>query len=124
MEELEEGEKGTGDPSCSYGLADANDIDFKDWSCSIIGPPNTAFDNRFYNIMIHCGENYPVQPPTVRFTTKINLPSVNSNNGNVTLSGRVASWNGANMGIKDILLQLKSEMVANKRLQQPPEGDF
>ena len=124
MEELEEGEKGTGDPSCSYGLADANDIDFKDWSCSIIGPPNTTFDNRFYNIMIHCGENYPSQPPTVRFTTKINLPSVNSNNGNVTLSGRVANWNGQSMGIKDILLQLKSEMVSNKRLQQPPEGEF
>ena len=76
-EELEDGEKGVGDGSLSYGLADANDQEMSNWSCSIIGPQNTTFDQRFYNIMIYCGPNYPTQAPTVRFTTKINLPCVN-----------------------------------------------
>ena len=37
-EELEEGEKGLGDGLISYGLADANDQEMSNWSCSIIGP--------------------------------------------------------------------------------------
>ena len=123
-EELEEGEKGLGDGLISYGLADANDQEMSNWSCSIIGPQNTAFDQRFYNIMIYCGENYPKQAPTVRFTSKINLPCVNGNNGQVTLPGKVANWNGASHGIKDILGAIKQEMLNNKRLQQPPEGTF
>ena len=124
FEELEDGEKGVGDGSISYGLVDASDQTLSNWSCSVIGPPNTAFDSRFYNILIYCGDNYPTVPPTVRFTNKINLPCVNQQNGSVTLPGKVANWNGKNMGIKDILMAIKTEMLSNKRLQQPPEGEF
>jgi len=48
--------------------------------------------------------------------TKVNLPCVN-NRGDVNFSanGTLAQWNGATMGIKDVLLALKNEMIANKR---------
>lgn len=62
----------------------------------------------------------------MKFNSKINIPSVNQSNGSVnfTANGHLASWNGANHGIKDVLVALKQEMIANKRANQPAEGDM
>jgi len=67
---LEGAEKGTGDPACSLGLDDANDINFTAWNASIIGQHGN-FDGRFLSIKIICGENYPDAPPMVQFVNKV-----------------------------------------------------
>ncbi|PWN25745.1 UBC-like protein, partial [Jaminaea rosea] len=76
LEELEKGEKGLGDGSCSYGLDDGTDTLMSNWNATIIGPSHSVHQNRIYSLSIHCGESYPDQPPTVRFVTRINLPCV------------------------------------------------
>jgi hypothetical protein len=38
LEELEKGEKGIGEGTCSYGLADGDDILMEKWNGTIIGP--------------------------------------------------------------------------------------
>jgi ubiquitin-conjugating enzyme E2 variant len=77
-EELEKAEKGTlSDQSVSYGLDKGDDQTFTNWNGTIVGPPNTNFDGRIYFLTITCGPNYPAVAPTVRFNSKINIPSVN-----------------------------------------------
>lgn len=84
LEELEKGEKGLGSESCSLGLADSDDIDMKLWNGTILGPPHSNHENRIYSLSLEAGPNYPQEPPTVKFLSKINIPCVNQETGVVS----------------------------------------
>lgn len=125
LEELEKGEKGLGPESCSYGLADSDDISMTTWNGTILGPPHSNHENRIYSLSIECGPQYPDQPPSIKFISKINLPCVDSNTGQVTPSTfhTLRDWKRA-YNMETILLDLRKEMAtpSNKKLPQPEEG--
>ncbi|KAG8952228.1 E2 ubiquitin-conjugating protein mms2 [Tulasnella sp. 424] len=124
LDELEKGEKGIGDGSCSYGLRDGDDDTLTDWNGTIIGPGHTVHENRIYSLKITCGPDYPNRPPTVVFETRINLPCVKEN-GEVDASkfGVLGRWQYDN-NLEQVLVALRNEMAhpLNKKLPQPPEG--
>ena len=102
-----------------------DDTTFTNWNGTIIGPPNTKFDNRIFFLTIKCGPNYPTQPPEVHFQSKVNLPCVNPANGKVEPSKFhvFASWKG-DYDMEKTLIGLKNEMIANKSVNQPADGDM
>ncbi|WVN87988.1 uncharacterized protein L203_103186 [Cryptococcus depauperatus CBS 7841] len=124
LSELEHGEKGIGDGSCSYGLKDSDDIAMYEWNGTILGPPHSAYENRIFSLSIYCGDNYPDAPPLVKFESKINLPSVNQQ-GLVDLSriNTLPRWS-RNFTLETILVELRREMASpsNRKASQPPEG--
>ncbi|KAI3630091.1 hypothetical protein MIR68_011526 [Amoeboaphelidium protococcarum] len=127
LEELEKGEKGIGDGSVSYGLADSDDLLMSNWNGTILGPSHTVHENRIYSVKIHCGDNYPEEAPTVQFHSKINLSCVNQSNGRVEKSklNCLSSWRRT-FSIETVLSELRKEMASgsNKKATQPPEGSY
>lgn len=101
------------------------DKSFTDWNGTIIGPPNTNFDNRIYFLTIKCGADYPNSPPEVHFNSKVNLPCVNQSNGRIEPNKfhMFAHWKG-DYTMEKVLIGLKNEMIANKKASQPPDGDM
>lgn len=112
LEELEKGEKGLGDGSLSYGLADSEDITLSHWNATILGPPfvrcpslplplqsarQSAHENRIYSLRIECGEKYPQVPPEVYFVSRVNLSFVDGRTGKVLASGvrTLGEWNAS-----------------------------
>jgi ubiquitin-conjugating enzyme E2 variant len=95
------------------------------WNGTIVGPANTNFDSRIYFLEIVCGPDYPRKAPTVKFTSKINLPSVNQANGVIETAkfAHFKNWVEAN-SLESTLVALKKEMSSNKSLPQPADGDM
>ena len=122
LDELEACEKGSTDGSVSLGLIRDDDVFLSEWRGMIIGPPGTRYENRFYELLLKAGPDYPNTPPEVKFVSKINLPTVNQSTGNVEKSlPSLANWN-KNNSLEHVLVGLKQLMIQNRSLQQPPEG--
>lgn len=103
-----------------------DDQSFTYWNASIVGPPNTTFDSRIYFLTIHCGDNYPHTAPKVKFLTKINIPSVNQQTGEVMTAKfpTFAQWK-PEYCMEKVLVDLKNEMIQNRRNPQPgPEETY
>jgi len=74
---------------------------------------------------MHCGDNYPDEPPEVRFLNKISIGCVDGN-GNVNISATVGgSWD-RDCALVDVLCGLRDQMEApnNRNLGQPGETEY
>ena len=77
---------------------------------------------RIMSLSIKCGENYPAQAPLLKFISKVNLPFVDKNNGTVTKSFSMFNPWKPEYTMEKILIGIKNEMIKNKNMAQPPDG--
>ncbi|KAF1742479.1 hypothetical protein MXB_5248 [Myxobolus squamalis] len=59
LDELEDGEKGDGDGTISWGLSNEGDNELKHWSASIVGPYKSPYRDKIYRLKLTCDEKYP-----------------------------------------------------------------
>ena len=123
LEELERNEKGQNSATVSAGLRNQDDIMLRFWNGTIIGPPGTSFENRILFLELYCGENYPDEPPKVKFLTKVNLTMVKANGEVDSNFGLFRQWK-SKYTMENVLQALREEMGSpqNRKSAQPPEG--
>lgn len=56
-----------------------------EWEVAIFGPPNTLYQGGYFKCIMKFPQDYPYQPPTVRFSTKMWHPNIYEN-GDVCIS--------------------------------------
>ena len=115
----------------SLGLVDPdpNYIMMNEWNCTILGGQGTPVEFRIISLRVSAGQNYPAEPPNVRFLTKVNLSCVGGN-GVVAPAKLKEFWKGAmatyQQGrggpIENLLLSLRGEFSRERSKAQPPEG--
>ncbi|VDD80063.1 unnamed protein product [Mesocestoides corti] len=122
LEEFEQGLKGHGDGSISWGLIDSDDMSLSHWNGTIfVQMPNN--DVRVYVLKIKCDDKYPDSPPSVKFVSKIVMDGVDSQTGvvNPRKVKALDNWKRG-MKIKDVLIDLKEMVKSNPIKEQPPES--
>jgi len=110
--------------NCWFVLLDFEKIDV---FCLVMNEYQTAYEGKIFQLKLFCGKEYPESPPTVRFQTRINMACVNPETGVVepSLFPMLTNWR-REYTMEDILVKLKKEMMTshNRKLAQPPEGNF
>jgi len=73
----------------------------------IRGPPDTPYAGGVYKLEIEIPENYPFQPPKIKFLTRIWHPNISSVTGAICLDVLKDQW-AASMTLRTVLLSIQA----------------
>lgn len=76
------------------------------WKACIYGPVQSPYENGVFSLRLEFPQNYPFNPPNVRFTTKIYHPNIASN-GYICLDILKSEWSPA-LSVETVLLSICS----------------
>eukprot|EP00928_Gymnodinium_smaydae_P019965 TRINITY_DN176_c0_g2_i2.p1 TRINITY_DN176_c0_g2~~TRINITY_DN176_c0_g2_i2.p1 ORF type:complete len:151 (+),score=28.14 TRINITY_DN176_c0_g2_i2:79-531(+) len=79
-----------------------------------LGPTGTPYENGMYNLELFLPEGYPMEPPKVRFLTKIYHPNIDKL-GRICLDVLKDKWSPA--------LQIRTVLLSIQALLSAPEPD-
>jgi len=73
------------EPVEGFRIVRVDESDLYEWMVAIYGPPDTVYEGGCFKAVIRFGGDYPFQPPTFRFVTRIWHPNIYEN-GEVCIS--------------------------------------
>lgn len=103
------------------------------WTCFLIGPPNTPYENGHFKVRIEFNNMYPLTPPKMSFRTPIYHCNINKN-GVVCIDVLQEEWSaawtvsGVLLGITTLLTECNPfdplvYQIANEYLNNRREHD-
>lgn len=73
-------------------LAPIDPSDLYHWIAFIKGPKDTPFEGGVFELGIRVPDNYPLEPPSVRFHTKVFHPNIHFSTGEICLDLLKNAW--------------------------------
>lgn len=86
------------------------------WKIKLFGPILSPYQNKIFDLDLLLPDNYPFEPPTIKFITHINHINVNSN-GDICLDILNDKWSPA-QNIKTLLLSIHL-LLSNPNYDDP-----
>jgi len=80
------------EPAEDVILYPRNDSDIFTWCAFIKGPPDTPYEGGSFELDIVVPTIYPLQPPQVRFVTKVFHPNIHFKTGEICLDLLKGQW--------------------------------
>ncbi|KAI9325859.1 ubiquitin-conjugating enzyme/RWD-like protein [Zopfochytrium polystomum] len=77
------------------GLGPVSDDDLFHWTAVLVGAAGTAYEDGQFKLDIRIPESYPLQPPTIKFVTKVCHPNVHWETGEICLDLLKTEWSPA-----------------------------
>jgi peroxin-4 len=79
-------------PADDVVLFPVSEDDLYHWSAFLKGPPETPFEGGTFELDIVVPKEYPLQPPTVKFMTKVFHPNIHFKTGEICLDLLKNQW--------------------------------
>ncbi|CAD7955446.1 unnamed protein product [Amoebophrya sp. A25] len=95
--------------------ADAVGENIQLWEGKILGPEDSPYNGGIYKINIEIPDDYPYNPPKMKFATKIWHPNISSQTGAICLDVLGKEWSPA--------LSIRTALLSIQALLSAPEPD-
>ncbi|CAF1148109.1 unnamed protein product [Didymodactylos carnosus] len=79
------------------------------WNAIITGPPDSIFEDGTFQLTMKFNENYPNQPPEIRFVTKMLHPNIYTD-GSLCLDILQNRWS-ASLDVSSVLISIRSLLI-------------
>ena len=67
--------------------------DIYKWNVIIKGPKKSCYENGLFRLLLTFPNNYPQEPPDIKFVTKIYHPNIPIEDGTICVSSKSTDWN-------------------------------
>ena len=88
------------------GIIIENPSDIMTWYVTIVGPPDSSYENGIFKMLLRFNDEYPVKAPSVKFLTPMFHPNI-YRDGKICIDILQAEWTPA-LNVRTILLSIMS----------------
>jgi len=93
----------------------------KVWKAIVPGPEGSVYEDGKFEVQIDFPNNYPFNPPKLKFKTQMYHPNIDSRSGNICLDILQSQWSPA-LSIHKVVLSLSS-LLSDPNFADPLNGE-